>query len=132
MHAGDVLVLGFANLVADGISMGFGDFVSNGTEKDAAVMERMVTEWEVANRSGPQMTQLIRYYHALGMDLHDATTVYTYLLLSLSSSSFTKIFYINFSYIYFFFFYFPKTKFYTEARFGSPLKKKNTKKKYFR
>ncbi|CBI38841.3 hypothetical protein VitviT2T_023528 [Vitis vinifera] len=71
----DVLVLGFANLVADGISMGFGDFVSSGTEKDAAVMERVVTEWEVANQGGPQKTQLIRHYQALGMDLHDATTV---------------------------------------------------------
>ncbi|KAK9273899.1 hypothetical protein L1049_018711 [Liquidambar formosana] len=36
----DVLVLGFANLVADGISMGFGDFVSSSTEKDVATKER--------------------------------------------------------------------------------------------
>ena len=84
VDAVDVLVLGFANLVADGISMGFGDFVSSGTEKDAAVMERVVTEWEVANQGGPQKTQLIRHYQALGMDLHDATTVYS----PSSSSSF--------------------------------------------
>lgn len=83
VDAVDVLVLGFANLVADGISMGFGDFVSSSTEKDAAVMERVVTEWEVANQGGPQKTQLIRHYQALGMDLHDATTVYSPSLLLL-------------------------------------------------
>ncbi|PQP92853.1 uncharacterized protein Pyn_36989 [Prunus yedoensis var. nudiflora] len=39
----DVLVLGFANLVADGISMGFGDFMSSSSEKDVAAKERAVT-----------------------------------------------------------------------------------------
>ncbi|KAF4386784.1 uncharacterized protein LOC115706719 [Cannabis sativa] len=71
----DVLVLGFANLVADGISMGFGDFVSSSTEKDAAVIERAVTEWDVTNHSGPQKMDLLHQYQALGMDLDDATTV---------------------------------------------------------
>lgn len=36
MFVVDVLVLGFANLVADGISMGFGDFMSSSSEKDVA------------------------------------------------------------------------------------------------
>ncbi|CAN6566256.1 unnamed protein product [Malus baccata var. baccata] len=36
----DVLVLGFANLVADGISMGFGDFTSSSSEKEVASKER--------------------------------------------------------------------------------------------
>ncbi|KAM1903886.1 hypothetical protein ACFX13_041339 [Malus domestica] len=40
----DVLVLGFANLVADGISMGFGDFTSSSSEKEVASKERAVTE----------------------------------------------------------------------------------------
>ncbi|XP_059634087.1 uncharacterized protein LOC132276606 [Cornus florida] len=71
----DVLVLGFANLVADGISMGFGDFVSTSTEKDVAAKERMVTLWEVTNHSEPQQLELIRRYQALGMDVHDSTTV---------------------------------------------------------
>ncbi|PON85196.1 Ccc1 family [Trema orientale] len=75
----DVLVLGFANLVADGISMGFGDFVSSNTEKDAATIERAVTEWDVTNHSGPQKMDLLHQYQALGMDLDDATTVCSYL-----------------------------------------------------
>lgn len=71
-------MLGFANLVADGISMGFGDFVSSSTEKDAAAIERSVTEWDVTNHSGPQKMDLLHQYQALGMDLDDATTVCTY------------------------------------------------------
>ncbi|XP_062090218.1 uncharacterized protein LOC133796634 [Humulus lupulus] len=75
LSSADVLVLGFANLVADGISMGFGDFVSSSTEKDAAAIERAVTEWDVTNHSGPQKMDLLHQYQALGMDLDDATTV---------------------------------------------------------
>ncbi|KAI5345413.1 hypothetical protein L3X38_013290 [Prunus dulcis] len=71
----DVLVLGFANLVADGISMGFGDFMSSSSEKDIAAKERAVTEWDVADHSGPELVELLRRYQALGMDVNDATTV---------------------------------------------------------
>ncbi|KAJ4956144.1 hypothetical protein NE237_012927 [Protea cynaroides] len=74
----DVLVLGFANLVADGISMGFGDFVSSSTEKDMAAKERQVTEWEINNQHGrlqQHEDDLIQRYQALGMDIHDAVTV---------------------------------------------------------
>ena len=75
----DVLVLGFANLVADGISMGFGDFVSTSTEKDVAAKERSVIEWEVTNHRTPQKQDLLRQYQALGMAEEDATLVlFTY------------------------------------------------------
>eukprot|EP00257_Ricinus_communis_P001478 XP_002511783.2 vacuolar iron transporter homolog 2.1 [Ricinus communis] len=71
----DVLVLGFANLVADGISMGLGDFISSSTEKDTAAKGRAVTEWEVANRSRPLQLALLRKYQSLGMEINDASTV---------------------------------------------------------
>ncbi|KAK1376245.1 Vacuolar iron transporter 1 [Heracleum sosnowskyi] len=71
----DVLVLGFANLVADGISMGFGDFVSSSTEKDVAAKERLVVEWEVTNHRTPQKRDLLRQYQALGMAEEDASAV---------------------------------------------------------
>ena len=43
----DVLVLGFANLVADGISMRLGHFVSSSTEREAAATEWAVPDWDV-------------------------------------------------------------------------------------
>ena len=76
MFVVDVLVLGFSNLVADGISMGFGDFVSSSTEKDVAAKERAVTVWDVTNYGGNEQEELLGQYQALGMDINDATTVW--------------------------------------------------------
>ncbi|EYU32043.1 hypothetical protein ABFS82_02G155900 [Erythranthe guttata] len=71
----DVLVLGFANLVADGISMGFGDFMSTSTERDVAAKERSVTEWDVENCRRNQQQDLVRRYQSLGMSTTDAAAV---------------------------------------------------------
>ncbi|KAI3441838.1 uncharacterized protein J3R85_001883 [Psidium guajava] len=75
LSSGDVLVLGFANLVADGISMGCGDYVSTSTEQDVATNERAVAEWDVANRSWPEQVELVCRYQRLGMSAEDAATV---------------------------------------------------------
>ncbi|XP_058104745.1 uncharacterized protein LOC131248480 isoform X2 [Magnolia sinica] len=61
----DVFVLGFANLVADGISMGFGDFLSSDTERDMASREREATEWEVTNDARPQQMELLDTKHSV-------------------------------------------------------------------
>ncbi|KAK1261404.1 hypothetical protein QJS04_geneDACA000979 [Acorus gramineus] len=72
----DVLVLGFANLVADGISMGFGDFMSSSTERDMAIRERTATEREVAAELlHPHHSVLLATYQDLGMDPDDARMV---------------------------------------------------------
>ncbi|XP_023548049.1 uncharacterized protein LOC111806802 [Cucurbita pepo subsp. pepo] len=71
----DVLVLGFANLIADGISMGFGDYVATTTERAVTVKERAATEWDIDNRPEHQQLLLLQHYQSLGMDFHDASTV---------------------------------------------------------
>lgn len=71
----DILVLGFANLVADGISKGFWDYVSSRTQRDVAPKKRSATEWDVINQHKPQKQGLLQHYQALGMDLTDANTV---------------------------------------------------------
>lgn len=75
INAVDVLVLGFANLVADGISMGLGDYMSSTTERDVAATERSVTEWDVENQWRVQQQDLIQRYQSLGMNTGDATAV---------------------------------------------------------
>ena len=71
----DVLVLGIANLVADGVSQGLGDFLSISTKKDLAVKERALTEWDVTNHKRDQQQQLLQQYQNFGMDINDANTV---------------------------------------------------------
>ncbi|XP_047319175.1 uncharacterized protein LOC124922488 [Impatiens glandulifera] len=71
----DVLVLGVANLVADGISMGFGDFVSSSTEMDMEREERRVAEWDVTYNFALQKDQLLHSYISRDMDAADADTV---------------------------------------------------------
>lgn len=71
----DVLVLGFANLVADAISMGLGDFLSCKAEQDVIAEKRQATEWDVMNRRGSEQTELVRHYEDLGMENSDATMV---------------------------------------------------------
>ncbi|XP_073045160.1 uncharacterized protein [Primulina eburnea] len=71
----DVLVLGIANLVADGISMGFGDYMSTSTERDLAANERSLMEWDVENHRRLQQQELLHRYQELGMDANDANTV---------------------------------------------------------
>ena len=43
----DVLVVKFANVMVDGISMGFGDFLSNATDKDFSTKEGLGNMWEI-------------------------------------------------------------------------------------
>lgn len=70
-----MLVLGSANLVADGISMGFSDFVSSSIERDMAARARLATERKITNRAQPQQMELLHTYQALGMEPEDARTV---------------------------------------------------------
>ena len=76
-------MLGFANLIADGISMGFGDYVATTTERAVTVKERAATEWDIDNRPEHQQLLLLQHYQSLGMDFHDASTVLFYFPLPL-------------------------------------------------
>jgi len=70
-----VLVLGFSNLVADAISMGFGDSLSASSEQEVIIEERKVTEWDVINQRKKEQSELVNHYQALGMEYNDATMV---------------------------------------------------------
>lgn len=49
LSMGIVLILGFANLLADGLSMGVGNYLSTKSEEEYAEKEREREEWEVDN-----------------------------------------------------------------------------------
>lgn len=70
-----VLIMGFANLIADGLSMAIGDFLSTKAEIAFSKAEREREAWEVENYPEGEKLELIELYVAKGMDQKDAETV---------------------------------------------------------
>ena len=70
-----ILVLGFANLVADGISMGVGDYLSEVAEQDFAKTERQREMWEFENHKEGEIQEMIEIYKEKGVSQKDAETI---------------------------------------------------------
>jgi VIT1/CCC1 family predicted Fe2+/Mn2+ transporter len=75
LSAGIVLILGFANLIGDGLSMAIGDYLSTKAENDYNRAEREREAWEVRNYPEGEKKELVEIYTDRGMDPEDARTV---------------------------------------------------------
>jgi len=67
-----ILILGFANLIADGISMGVGDYLSTKSEKEYFDLERSRERWEVNNHPKGEIDEMIEVYEKNGFSLNDS------------------------------------------------------------
>ncbi|KEG09295.1 integral membrane protein [Trypanosoma grayi] len=70
-----VLIFGFSNVIADGFSMGFGEYVSGEAERENARAERRREEWEVENAFDMEVDEMVQIYEAKGLSHEDATTI---------------------------------------------------------
>ncbi len=70
-----VLLLGLSNVVADGFSMGFGEFVGGDAERDHAINERQREEWEVEHCLEDEKAEMVAIYQERGLSEADATTM---------------------------------------------------------
>ncbi len=75
LGTGIVLILGFANLIADGLSMAIGDYLSTKSEQQYQQAERRREQWEVENYPEGEKKELVELYTAKGMSPEDAQTV---------------------------------------------------------
>jgi len=75
LSAGIVLILGFANLIADGISMAVGDYLSSKAENEYHKAERERESWEVANYPEGEKKEMVEIYMEKGMDEKDAIAI---------------------------------------------------------
>lgn len=74
--SGDVVILmGIANLVSDGISMGLGDYFSEKSEKDYIKNEWKRETWELKNYPEGEKAEMVELYEEEGMTNEDATVI---------------------------------------------------------
>lgn len=67
-----VLVFGFANVLADAWSMGFGEFISGRAEYDYNMSERAREEWELSLNPEGEIEEMIEIYKQKGHSEEDA------------------------------------------------------------
>jgi VIT1/CCC1 family predicted Fe2+/Mn2+ transporter len=67
-----ILILGFSNLVSDGLSMGLGDFISSQAEYDYAKAEMRREKWEFENYAQGEMDEMVEIYRDKGLSKEDA------------------------------------------------------------
>jgi DNA damage-binding protein 1 len=71
-----ILLFGFAGVVADGISMGLGDYFSSLSELEFALVEKKREEWEYDNHQEGECAEMIALYQKKhDMSAEDATAI---------------------------------------------------------
>ncbi len=80
LSPGVVIILGFANLLADGFSMASGNFLSERTQRDFVEKERRREEWEIENvpeGEREEIREIFRKKGFKGRDLERAVEIIT-------------------------------------------------------
>lgn len=75
LGAGIILILGLANLLADGLSMAAGAYLSLKSEREYYARERQREVWEVAHFPEGERAELLELYKAKGYSPDDAQTL---------------------------------------------------------
>ena len=75
LSAGVALILGVANLVADGLSMAVGDYLSTRAENEYKAAERQREAWEVAHFPEGEKLEMIELYEKKGIARADAEAI---------------------------------------------------------
>lgn len=75
LEARVVLILGFANLVADGLSMAIGDFLSTKAENEYFQAEKQRELWEVQHFIDGEKKEMVELYTDKGITIEDANII---------------------------------------------------------
>ena len=75
LNLGIVLILGFANLIADGISMAVGDYLSTKAEKEYGKAERKIENTNISNFPKFGKRELFKIYLKQGFGKKDSETI---------------------------------------------------------
>ena len=75
-----ILILGFANMLADGLAMGLGNFLGSKSERQYANHQRSIENWEIekfAPVEVAEVEQVFKRWGFAGQDLQRATAIIT-------------------------------------------------------
>jgi vacuolar iron transporter family protein len=75
LSSGITLIMGFANLIGDGISMAIGDYLSTKSEQEYQKKERERETWELENYPEGEKTEMQQIYEEKGLLKSDAQKV---------------------------------------------------------
>lgn len=67
-----VIIMGFSNLIADALSMGFGDYLSSTAEKNYINSEKKKETHEYKTHRNHEIKELVELYVYNGMEIEDA------------------------------------------------------------
>ena len=70
-----ILILGLSNVLADGFSMGFGDYASSYSERESYISEREKEVYEYDQNKSSEIDELIDLYKAKGLNQTDAESI---------------------------------------------------------
>jgi VIT1/CCC1 family predicted Fe2+/Mn2+ transporter len=80
LHSGIVLILGFANLIGDGLSMGVGSYLSTKSQREYQKSERIRERWEIEHYPEGEIEEIRQIYRKKGFrgeDLKKAVEIIT-------------------------------------------------------
>ncbi len=84
-----VIIMGFSNLIADALSMGFGDYLSSNAERNYINAEKKKETYEYKIHRNHEIKELAQLYVYNGMEVADAIQLVDILA---SKEKYTKIF----------------------------------------
>lgn len=70
-----IIAMGFANLLADAFSMGFGDYISSLFESKYILSEKKKETWEYEKNKNYEINEMIELYQNEGIELEDAEKI---------------------------------------------------------
>ncbi len=75
LSANVVLIMGFANLIGDGLSMAIGDYLSTKSEREYHKAERRRETWEFENYPAGEKTEMVEIYMQKGYAKKEAEDI---------------------------------------------------------